>query len=131
MAKARSGGGITGKNVTRQSVRTGQPAREMRPKGVSQIGQAVGNHAMDSGKILRKSAEAVRGERNPAGGPGGVRLGNEVALNVGKGGAGAGRTIHPIGGQGQHGAVSGTPGPAGRDILGAFGPESAGVRGRR
>ena len=35
----------------------GQPAREMRPKGVSQIGQSMGNHATGSGRNLTRSVE--------------------------------------------------------------------------
>jgi hypothetical protein len=75
MAKAKSGGGITGKNVirqgvrTRQGIRTGQPARAMSPKGVSQIGSSMGNHSMEGGgKILRKAVEPTRGgasQRSP------------------------------------------------------------------
>jgi hypothetical protein len=46
-----------------------------------------------------------------------VKFGNEVALNVGKGGPGAGREVMPCGGQGQHGDVAGTRRPQGRGIL--------------
>ena len=117
MAKARSGGGIAGKNVTRQGVRTGQPAREMRPRGVSQLGSAMGDHATDSGKILRKSVEPVRGALRPVGGPGGVPLGNQKALDVGKGGVGTGRVLYgQCGTQGQRGPVAGSPRPAGRSF---------------
>lgn len=114
-----SGGGIGSRNVTKQSPRNGAPAREMRPKGVSQIGSSMGNHATDSGRILRGAVEPVRGAR-----VGGVPLGNEVAMNVGKGGPGAGRAVFANGSQGRHGRPKGSPPPAGRDILSAFGPES-------
>jgi hypothetical protein len=51
------------------------------------------------------------------------KLGNEIALNVGPGGCGTGRTIYKTGPQEQHGPVAGTrPGPT-RDILSEFGPE--------
>jgi hypothetical protein len=58
-------------------------------------------------------------------------MGNKVALNVGKGGPGAGRTLYGKSGvQGQHGSVN--PGQsrlgAGGDILREFGPD---VPGRR
>ena len=133
MAKrSNAGGGIRSKNVTRQPVRYGERAREMHPKGVSQIGTQRANHSTNSSKILRKDIEPVRGELKPSGGPGGVPLGNEVAKNVGKGGPGAGRVLYgQSGSQGQHGPVAGSPKPAGRDMLSEFGPDSAGVRGRR
>jgi hypothetical protein len=43
-----------------------------------------------------------------------VPFGNEVALNVGKGGCGTGRTIYKTGSQDQHGDVAGSPRPQGR-----------------
>jgi hypothetical protein len=46
-----------------------------------------------------------------------VKLGNEIAGNVGKGGPGAGRDVHKSGAQGQHGPVAGTRRPSGRGIL--------------
>jgi hypothetical protein len=111
MAKAK-GGGITGKNVIRPGVRTGQPAREMRPAGVSQIGSSMGNHATQTGKVLRGAVEPIAGRAKPS-----VPLGNDVALNVGKGGPGAGRTLYGQSGtQGQYGSVSGSPRPAGRSF---------------
>ena len=131
MAKSRSGGGITGKNVTQKPVRTGDRARAMSPKGVSQVGQSQGNHVTDRRQVVNP-IEPVRGQLKPAGGPGGIQLGNEVARNVGKGGCGTGRVLYgQSGSQGQHGGVAGALKPAGRDILGSFGPDSAGVRGRR
>jgi hypothetical protein len=39
-------------------------------------------------------------------------------------GVGGGRTVYHCGSQDQHGSVAGTNKPAGRDILGAFGPDS-------
>jgi hypothetical protein len=55
-----------------------------------------------------------------------VKFGNEVALNVGKGGPGTGRTIYKTGSQGTQGTTSaGNPRPQGRDILSSFGPESS------
>jgi hypothetical protein len=127
MAKGnRPAGGIGSRVVKQQSVRTGQPAKEMRPKGVSQIGQSLGNHSMDSGgKRLTRSVEPVRGASMRS-----VPLGNETAKSAGSG-PGAGRTVMGSGSQGQHGGVAGSVKPAGRDILSEFGPDSAGVRGRR
>ena len=112
---AKSGGGITGKNVVRGPGRMGQPAREMRPKGVSQIGQQMGNHATGSGKNLTRSVEAVRGQSVRS-----VTLGNETSKSAGQG-PGSGRTVMATGSQGQHGAVAGSPPQQGRDILGPRG----------
>jgi hypothetical protein len=53
-----------------------------------------------------------------------VKLGNEVALNVGPGGCGTGRTLYgQSSSQGQHGPVAGNPKPAGRPILSEYGPD--------
>jgi hypothetical protein len=126
---AKPGGGIRSKNVTRQPVRYGQSAQEKKVRGVSQIGQSMGNHATQSGRTLTRAVEPVRG--GPIPGVGSVKLGNEVARNVGTGGPGAGRMVHASGSQTQHGSVAGRPVAPGRDILNSFGPDSASVRGRR
>jgi hypothetical protein len=127
MAKSSSGGGSTSRNVVRPGVKNGMPATRINPRGVSQLGSSMGNHSMDSGsKKLTKAVEPVRGAAMP-----GVKLGNEVAKNVGGGGPGAGRQVMGSGTQGQHGGVAGSVKPAGRDILSEFGNDSAGVRGRR
>jgi hypothetical protein len=53
-----------------------------------------------------------------------VPFGNEVALNVGKGGPCTGRTIYKTGSQGTQGSVaSGNPRPQGRDTLSEFGSD--------
>jgi hypothetical protein len=52
-----------------------------------------------------------------------VELGNKVALNVGGGGVGAGRTIHKTGTQQQHGSATGPAPVEGRSIFGQFPPE--------
>lgn len=111
-----SGGGVGNNKVTRVAPKAGKPAREVRPKGVAQIGTSRGNHAMRSGKVLHGDVEPVRGQRLPAA----VRHGNDPAL-TGTVGVGAGRTIHVSGGQGQHGPVAGTAKPQGREILGPKG----------
>lgn len=126
-----SGGGTGSKNVVKSPVKNGQVAKSMREKGVAQIGSALGNHATAKGAKLNRAVESIRGAPQPRGGPGGVPLGNALAMNVGKGGPGAGRTVHATGGQGQRGPVAGGPKPAGRDILGAFGSESPIVGSRR
>jgi hypothetical protein len=85
----RPGGGV-GSSVNREvGVRTGKGAQEMRVRGVSQYGSAMGNHVTDGGRKLRGASERVQGARLP--GQLSVPLGNEVALNVGGGGPGKGR----------------------------------------
>jgi hypothetical protein len=108
----------------------GQPSQRVNPGGADQQGQAMGNHSTDSGKALRNPATPL--SAGTFGGPGSTKLGNEVALNVGGGGPGAGRTLYGQSGvQGQHGPVNpGKPTPA-RDILGEFGSESPIVRERK
>jgi hypothetical protein len=117
-----SGGGIgMNKNVS-PPVRTGSGSRNARPAGVAQIGYSVSDHATNSGRSSGYKGEALHGpaSRNFQQ----IKFGNEVALNVGKGGPGTGRTLYGQSGtQGQHGSVAGTNKPAGRDILGAFGPD--------
>jgi hypothetical protein len=64
-----------------------------------------------------------------------VRHGNELATNVGKGGPGAGRTVHRSGSQGTHGSVSQgvkdwapdvpATGSKGPDIHSMYGPEKS------
>jgi hypothetical protein len=113
----RPAGGLGSKQVRNVSVKTGQNARAMNPRGVSQIGSSIGSHATNSGKKLTKGVEPVRGAMKPAGGPGGIELGNQCAVNVGKGGPGAGRTLYgQSGSQGTHGPVSGSPRPQGRSF---------------
>jgi hypothetical protein len=120
----RVGGGI-GSSVVRQSPlgKTAKPsANAISPKGVSQIGSNMGDHATGSGKILRKAVEplsAGRGYSTP--------VGPANSLNTGP--KGQGRTVMRSGSQ------QGTAAPKamspGRDILSDFGPDSAGVRNRR
>lgn len=76
------GGGIgsaVNKNV---GVRTGAPRHAVNERGVSQIGQQLGNKATDKARTLSGAAESVITSKVGLS----VPLGNEVALNVGKGG---------------------------------------------
>jgi len=109
MAKGnRPAGGIGSRVVTKQAVRTGQPARGVNPGRVAQHGLALGNKATDSTKRLNP-VEPKFTQSPPS-----VKLGNEVAKNVGGGGPGAGRTVMRSGAQGTHGPVApGNPPPAG------------------
>lgn len=109
MAKRNSsgaGGGINSNKRVDQPVRFGERARAISPAGVAQIGMSVGNHITGKRKSVDGGAEPVRGALKPAGGPGGVPLGNSVALNVGKGGPGTGRTIMKSGSQCQTGPAN-------------------------
>jgi hypothetical protein len=113
LSRGGAGGGMGSRVVRPGPARMGQPAREQRPRGVSQIGQNMGNHATNSGRVLRGGVEPVRGAAMPS-----VPLGNEVAKNVGAGGPGRGRTVMTSGTQGQHGPVAGEPAPAsGRPVV--------------
>jgi hypothetical protein len=107
---------------------TGQPSQRINPKGVSQVGQSLGDHSMDNAKRLNP-VEPVRA--GAVGGPGSTKLGNECALDVGKGGPGAGRVIYGSGAQQQHGGPADKLAGQGRDILSEFGSESPNVKGRR
>jgi hypothetical protein len=108
--KGSGGGGYGSRPHVEKSVRTGSGSHSARPAGVAQLGQKQGSH------VTRDGESDYRGERlhndrsfQP------VPFGNEVALNVGKGGPGAGRTLYGQSGQqGQHGPVAGSPRPAGR-----------------
>ncbi len=119
-------GGIGSRVVKQGSVRTGDPARGINPGHVAQQGRALGNHATDAQGKRLNPVEPKFTQSPPS-----VKLGNEVAKNDGGGGPGAGRTVMTTGSQGQRGAVAGSTKPAGRDILSDFGPDSAGVGGRR
>jgi hypothetical protein len=121
MAK-NAGGGINSRVVKSVSVRNGSAARVQNPRGVSQIGSNIGNHATGDGKILRKAVEPVRGSSMP-----GVKLGNQVAAET-VCGVGGSRSVMRSGSQGQQGPAAGKVAPQGRDILSGFGPD---VPGRR
>jgi len=110
MAKIRSGGGINSSVVTKPPVRTGKAAVGVNPGGADQLGQLVGK--------MTASTPLFSGER-----PISVKLGNELAGNVGTGGPGVGRTVHRAGSQAQYGSAAGAERPAGRDILSSFGPD--------
>jgi hypothetical protein len=116
---SKSGGGITSRNVVRPGVRTGSAATGYNPGRAGQIGSALGDHA-EHGQVRGDPREAPHTARPHAAG---VRLGNEVATNVGGGGPGTGRTVYRAGVQGTHGPVIRGPSVPPRDILSGFGPE--------
>jgi hypothetical protein len=118
------GGGPKSRNVVHPNIRTGGGSRSTNPGYVSQLGNKVGSH------VTNKGDSGYRGEPFHSGKsfqP--VPFGNEVALNVGKGGPGTGRTVYASGSQGTTGAPApGNPEPQQGDILSGYGPESS--RGR-
>jgi hypothetical protein len=118
MAKL-TGGGIQSTVNRSVGVRAGKSTTNVvSPRGTSQLGAA------QSGKMRQGAHTAVNTslsvfERKAAEQP----LGNAVALNVGKGGPGTGRTTYPSGYQALHGAPVQGSTPKPRDILSEFGPE--------
>jgi hypothetical protein len=120
MARGSGGGGYHSRPHVEKPIKTGTGSRSARPAGVAQIGQSQGDH------ITNKSDTGYRGEKlhndrtfQP------VPFGNQVALNVKGGGPGTGREVMASGSQGCHGTpAQGNPPAQGKDILGAFGPES-------
>jgi hypothetical protein len=93
MAKGRNQGSQS-RNVTERPVRVGNRSDKTNPRAVSQIGQALGNKSATGSDKKVNPVENVYAGRLPAGGPGGIALGNAKALDVGKGGAGAGRNLY-------------------------------------
>lgn len=128
LSKGGAAGGPGSKSLAKTTIyHSGQPAQKINPGGVAQFGSAVGNHASDSRATTNYRGDPVR--MGAMGGMGSVKLGNEVALNVGKGGPGSGRTVMRSGSQG--GVSPATPiGPT-KDTLAEFGPDSPNVAGRR
>jgi len=106
-----SGGGIQSNKLVRPNVRTGQPYKGTSPAAAAQLGASTA--------FKKEQVEVGRAYT-------GSKLGNEVALNVGAGGPGAGRTVHHCGSQGTHGNVNpGHSTPARGDILSEYGPEKS------
>ena len=129
MTKGSGGGGYHSRQHVEKSVRTGTGSRGTNPGGVGQLGAMQGSH------VTRGEESSYRGEPLHGGRsfqP--VKFGNEVALNVGKGGCGTGRTIYSSGsqsGSSGHGPSNpGNPRPQARDILGPS-PESRSNPGHR
>lgn len=63
MATNKKGGGIGSRQVREVPIRTGRGAQEMRPRGVSQYGSAIGNKATESGVVKGIPSERVQGAR--------------------------------------------------------------------
>jgi hypothetical protein len=110
MAKGnhRAGGGIKSRVNVERPVRTGAARRGPHVAGLAQLGQKQGSHATNRGNT-GYGGEKFWGPKQGIS----VPLGNSVALNVGGGGPGKGRTLHgQAGSQGCHGAPApGNPMP--------------------
>ena len=107
------GGGYGSRVHVEKPVRTGTGSRGTNPGGVGQLGQMQGSH-VTRGEESNYRGDPLHGGRSfqP------VKFGNEIALNVGKGGCGTGRTLYgQAGSQGTHGSVAGTAPPRARGIL--------------
>jgi hypothetical protein len=114
-----TGGGINSTVTRTVGVHAGKPSTNVvSPRGTSQLGASQSGRIKDGAHTSINTALNVF-ERKAAEQP----LGNAVALNVGKGGAGTGRTIYRAGTQGVQGSVDPGQSPGRRDILSEFGPE--------
>src|SRR5215813_8238077 len=67
MAKRNAAGGPASRVVREVGVKKGSPAKGVSPRGVSQIGSSMGNHASEQqGKILRGGVDPIyRGKPQP------------------------------------------------------------------
>jgi len=110
MTKGSGGGGYGSRPHVETMVRTGTGSRGTRPAGTAQIGIMYGDKATHGDpKGTGYTGERLHNDRSfqP------VKFGNEVSLNVGKGGPGTGRTLYgQSGSQGCHGQpAAGNPPP--------------------
>jgi hypothetical protein len=100
-------GGIKSRVNVSPGVRTGSGSKGISEGWVGQKGQPVGNHITDDKNTGYTGEKKFTGQNFQP-----VKFGNEVALNVGKGGCGTGRTIYASGSQGTQGSVNpGNPRP--------------------
>jgi hypothetical protein len=96
----RPGGGIASNKVVERSAPKQEPrARAVNPGAVSQLGGHMGNHAMESGKVLKGAAQSLYAGPGYAGGPVGPR-----PTTAGPGG---GRDVQHCGSQGLRGPTVG------------------------
>ena len=107
MARGSGGGGYHSRPHVEKSVRTGSGSKGTRPGGAASLGQVYGDHVTNRDSTGYKGPKFHDGKSFQP-----VKFGNEVALNVGKGGCGTGRDVHATGSQGTHGSVNpGNPPP--------------------
>jgi hypothetical protein len=100
---AKGNQGIRSKNNREVGVRTGKGAVKINKAAVNQLGNHIGSHATQSGKDTGYRGEDLVRGRGYIAAPG---FGNAVALNVGAGGVGTGRTIYKSGTQCQSGSAN-------------------------
>jgi hypothetical protein len=114
------GGGYGSRQHTEVKIRTGSGSKATRPAGTNMFGAAQGDHVTRKGESTGWKGERLH---DPSKNFQPVKFGNEVALNVGGGGPGAGREVMRSGAQGTHGSVSPGNAPAkNKDILNEYGP---------
>ena len=90
-----------------EEMRTGSGSKGISPGWVGQRGQKQGNHITDDKNTGYTGEKKFTGKNFQP-----VKFGNEVALNVGKGGPGTGRTTYASGSQDCHGTPEqGSPRP--------------------
>jgi hypothetical protein len=108
-------GGGSGSRVNKEvGNRLGNRSDITNVRAISQIGQTLGNHVTETRKTTDPREKTYTG-RLPAGGPGGVPLGNETAARCAAG-PGGGREVMKSGSQCQMGPVAGTAWSQGREI---------------
>src|SRR5262249_211247 len=99
-----TGGGAS--NYVCPPVKAGSPqTRVVLPDAASNIGRSIGNHISGTeggGATVTQRPNVPLYQPTPAA----ARMGNDVALNVGRGGPGVGRVVRDCGSQGQWGPVA-------------------------
>ena len=95
----------------------------MHQGGAGQLGIMQGSHTTNQRTESSYRGDPLRGGLRPAGGPGGVPLGNEVSAKT-VCGPGGSRNVMRTGSQGQHGqSAAGNPPPDRGDIISSYGPD--------
>jgi hypothetical protein len=119
------GGGVNSKQHVKPTVRGGPSVtKKINVEAASAQGAKRGNQSM--GGVTSPTNKAARPPLVEAKVPQ-VPSGNAVALNVGRGGPGAGRVVHSSGSQSQHGpVVQGSAVPPQGSGPGSFGFRSGG-----
>jgi hypothetical protein len=105
MNKAPGSQGLSSNKLVRPDVRTGTGSNGVKPGYTAQLGSMKGTHLTDGRDMPASKALIAKDAMKPTA-SNAVKHGNEVALNVGKGGPGAGRVVHRTGSQMQHGAAN-------------------------
>jgi hypothetical protein len=114
-----SGGGIGMNKNVQVPVKTGSGSTGIWPSYTNAPGSQFGDHTTDGKSTGYRGPKREDGKSFQP-----VPFGNEVALNVGKGGCSTGRTIYKTGSQDMHGQpASGNPPAQGKDVLSQFGPD--------